>query len=61
MSRRSKPPPQPRKLADWQLEFAAKAIAMRRKYPSLRMLARRWRCDEATIRRGVKVLAHSVD
>lgn len=58
---RSKPPVHPRKLADWQLEFAAKAIAMRRKYPSLRMLARQWNCDEATIRRGVKPLAPTVD
>jgi len=58
---RKPPPVQPRKLQDWQLEFAAKSVAMRRKYPSLRMLARRWRMDEATIRRAIKRLALPID
>lgn len=51
---RKPPPPAPRKLPPLAIQFARKCIAMRRKYPSLRELARQWGVDEASVRRAVK-------
>lgn len=51
----------PIRITTMQARFAAECIAMRRKYPSLRELARQWYMDEATIRRAIKRLALNVD